>query len=254
MKALQRLNGRVNEHIVTLLMTWTIKGSVNDKYCLLFPWADGDLLLYWQRHPHPCVGIRPDQEAIQWVAKQIKGIASALETIHSSRYKRNLEPKEKYGRHGDIKAENILWYPPSERNPRGILVVADLGLTCFNSTQSRSNVPGEGIPVTPGYRPPECDLDGGKFSRAFDVWTFGCLILEMVCWTLGGEQNRKDFQDYRETPGINGVDTDIFFDVLFKGSEMASQDGSQMSYSTDSSGSTHFEHAIAVKGQVLEVR
>jgi serine/threonine protein kinase len=89
-------------------------------------------------------------------------MASALSTIHNPRNDMNLGPKRKYGRHGDIKSENILWYPPSEQNPRGHLVIADLGLTAFNSTRSRSNIPGESIPPSPDYRPPECDLAGGK--------------------------------------------------------------------------------------------
>lgn len=250
--ALQRLNGFNNEHIVTLLMTWSIDASIHGRYCLLFPWAEGDLQLYWEREIHPCSGMEPDLDAIQWVAKQIVGMASALKMIHSPRYNKNLEPRQKYGRHGDIKPENILWYPPSAQTPRGVLVVADLGLTTFNSTQSRSNVPGEGIPVSPGYRPPECDLEGGKFSRAFDIWTYGCLLLEMVCWLLGGHQNLEDFETHRETPGINGVETDIFFDVLFK-DQKTSQDGMQISNSSQSSGSAYCEHAIMVKGKIHEV-
>ncbi|RYN93764.1 hypothetical protein AA0120_g4141 [Alternaria tenuissima] len=244
--ALQRLHNRPNQHIVTLLATWAIEDSVRDRYCLLFPWAEGDLKSYWQREKCPCSGAKMDLNAIQWVTKQILGMADALKTIHSPN---TLEPKQKYGRHGDIKAENILWYPPSVKSRRGTLVIADLGLTEFKSTQSRSNVPGEGLSATPGYRPPECDLKGGTVSRAFDIWTYGCLLLEMVCWMLGGQKFLDEFEDHRMTPGIHGPDTDIFFEICSKGSRV-SQNEMQLQ---ETSESAYCKHAVAVKGEVHEV-
>ncbi|CAN9195088.1 unnamed protein product [Alternaria sp. RS040] len=247
-EALQRLNGSPNEHIVTLLMTWTVKDSITDRYCLLFPWAEGDLLSYWEREPYPCRGTQLDVRAIQWIAKQIVGMASALKTIHSPAHKRNLEPKQKYGRHGDIKPENILWYPSPVQSQRGTLVIADLGLTEFKSTQSRSNVPGEGLPTTPGYRPPECDLKGGKISRAFDIWTYGCLLLEMVCWMLGGQKLLNQFEDHRTTPGINTTKSEIFFDILSK-DLTASQDRLRPPAASES---VYYEHAVTVKKEVHE--
>ncbi|CAN9308974.1 unnamed protein product [Alternaria alternata] len=213
--ALQRLHDRPNQHIVTLLATWAIEASVHDRYCLLFPWAEGDLKSYWKHQRYPCDGTKMDLDAIRWVTKQILGMAGALKTIHSPGYNNSLEPKQKYGRHGDIKAENILWYPPSAPNEKGTLVIADLGLTEFNSTQSRSNVPGEGLSATPGYRPPECDLKGGTVSRAFDIWTYGCLLLEMIL-----SKESRVSQDKLQLPGTL---------------ELAYQ-----------------KHAIAVKGEVHE--
>jgi serine/threonine protein kinase len=228
-EALKRFSGFMHDHIVTLLMTWTIEGSIQDQYCLLFPWADHDLDQYWRITPCPCQGNNPDVTTIRWVAKQILGMADALDAIHHPRL---LVPGKKYGRHGDIKPENILRYP-SPTDPSGILVIADFGLTAFNSTISRSNVPGQGIPKTPGYRPPECDLKGGVLSRAFDIWTFGCLLLEMVCWALGGQAVRDDFEKFRNTTYITASKTDIFFDIQVK---------------------EHGGHALKVKGEVIKVR
>jgi serine/threonine protein kinase len=230
-EALKRFSGFTHDHLVTLLMTWTIKGSLKDKYCLLFPWADQDLDAYWRDKPCPRKGNNPDAATIRWVAKQIVGMAGALVTIHCPRNDKHLMPKQKYGRHGDIKPENILWYP-SPTDLFGILVIADLGLTTFNSTNSRSNVPGQGIPISPGYRPPECDLEGGVFSRAFDIWTFGCLLLEMVCWALGGQDARDEFEELRSTMYVMACKTEIFFDILFK---------------------SHGGHAVRVKAEVNQV-
>jgi serine/threonine protein kinase len=189
-------------------MTWTIK----DQYCLLFLWAEHDLDNYWINNERPVHDGKPDVEAIRWTMKQIVGMAGALDTMHNPRNV-NLAPKKKYARHGDIKPENILWYN-SPNDSRGIFVIADLGLTTLNSTKSRSMQPGRFVPVTAGYRPPECDLKGGVVSRAFDVWTYGCLLLELVCWILGGQAHRKRFETYRKTVYITNTKSEIFFDII----------------------------------------
>jgi serine/threonine protein kinase len=155
-----------------------------------------------------------DLEAIRWFAKQILGMAGALDAIHLPRYGQWLAVKSKYGRHGDITPKNILWYPSSAAPKHGILVVADLGLTAMHSTQSRSKVPNQGIAITPDYKPPESELEGSAYSRAFDIWSFGCVLLEMVCWTLGGERKRDGFERGRQKPWISGIDRGIFFDVM----------------------------------------
>lgn len=232
-KMLKRFSGTFHEHLVTLLMTW----SIQDRHYFLFPWADGDLELYWEddsnKLPIDTAAGGIDLKAMRWLSSQILGLTKALHLIHNPSHL-NLQPEElKYGRHGDIKSQNILYYP-SPKYPRGILVIADFGLTAFNSDRSRSNIPGEKIPGTPQYRPPECDLQGGTISRSYDIWTFGCLLLELVCWALGGNDQLKDFNEYRFTPYITGTESDIFFDVQQKG--------------------TGSKYVVKVKEKVTEVR
>jgi hypothetical protein len=207
-QALQRYSGFIHDHLVTLLMSWKTK---ND-YFLLFVWAEYDLDDYWAQHVPPVKAGAPDTKAIQWIAKQIVGMAGALNTMHNNP---RLTPDQKrYARHGDIKPENILWYR-SPSDPKGILVLADLGLTTFNSTKSRSMQSGRHVAVTPVYRPPECDLVGGVVSRASDVWTYGCVLLELVCWALGGQELRNVFEGERSTLfRPTNVRSSIFFDVV----------------------------------------
>jgi serine/threonine protein kinase len=188
-------------------MTWTIRNHC----CLLFPWAEQDLDHYWSHNEPPIRDSAPDANALRWIAKQIRGMAGALDTMHNPK-PTNLAPAKKYARHGDIKPENILWYK-SPSDARGIWVIADLGLTTFNSTKSRSMQPGQFVPGTPDYRPPECDLKGGLVSRAFDVWTFGCLLLELVSWALGGQKLRTEFDKKRRSIYVTNVQSEIFFDV-----------------------------------------
>lgn len=198
-----------HKHLVTLLMSWTM----NNHYYLLFPLAGCNLEDYWDK-AHFSGSQRPlEVDMVQWISQQIVGMAGALNVVHEP--PQFLQAIPKYGRHGDIKPENILWYQ-SEEDPRGILVIADMGLAAIHSDKSRSNIPNRGIPGTPRYRPPECDLDGGKISRSYDIWTFGCLLLEMTCWALGGEKNRQEFEEARGSPYITGAISSIFFDALIK--------------------------------------
>lgn len=177
---------------------------------MIFPWAHCDLDNYWQKiNPKPDLN---DVGFLRWVSEQCVGLMEAVSVIHNPSH---LTTDKRYGRHGDIKAENILWYRTGtpDSKGRGIFVISDLGLTAINSQKSRSMQPNKGLSTTPSYRPPECDIDGGKISRAFDIWTLGCLYLELLCWLLTGYEGKAAFDLERITPFIYGSSNDIFFDV-----------------------------------------
>jgi len=152
-------------------------------------------------------GVNPDIPTVRWLAKQAMGMAGALDAIHNPRYEgQTLPHKKKYGRHGDIKPENILWYP-SPTDDKGILVLVDLGHTMFNTTRSRSKVPGQDVPASSDYRPPECDLKGGVISRAFDVGTVSCLLLDMCTWAL---DDLAEFEKHQKASYISPI---IFYEI-----------------------------------------
>ncbi len=212
---LRRFNGLVHPHLVTLLTTFTHK----ERFNMLFPWAECDLEAFWEeKNPSP----DPQNiDFVLWVSNQCRGIMEAVEIIHNPKHLLN---DKRYGRHGDIKPENVLWYKSPSEGDKGILVISDLGLASFNREESRSMIPNRSILYTPGYRPPECDLEGGTISRAFDIWTLGCLYLELICWLLGGWEAKDDFQKSRTTTYIMGTNTDIFFDLRRIGDDESSDD------------------------------
>jgi serine/threonine protein kinase len=180
----------------------------------LFPFAESDLDRYWTLHTNWDAVRSPDPDCqydtIQWISKQIFKMVEALEHIHN--LDKTLSVDKRFGRHGDLKPENVLWYRSPE-DPKGFLVIADLGLAVCNSEHSRSGIPSHTVARTPNYRSPECDLEDGKISRSYDIWTLGCLLLEMVCWILGGPQARNDFAKERTSTYVTGSQSDIFFDV-----------------------------------------
>lgn len=189
--ALKVFNGFAHPHVVRLLMTWTYQG----KFFLLFPFAECDLGKYWESEPSPKV----DKGAIRWMSKQLLGIAGALASIHDpasthspSDNLRVPDDEDQYGRHGDLKPENILFYN-LKGEEKGTLVIADMGLSRLHTMLSRSNQSNNKVPATPRYKPPECDIEGARIARSYDIWTFGCLVLEWVCWLFGGQSARESF-------------------------------------------------------------
>lgn len=197
-----------NKHLVTLLASYTLEG----KYFFLFPYAKCDLLFYWEElHPKNTWTI----ENVHWVSAQMAGLMSGLSTIHNPSHE-HIGPKDdwRYGRHGDIKPDNILWFPTTD-DPQGILVISDMGLSSINRLQSRSDIPGNKVAGVPGYCPPECGPEG-KVSRKFDIWTMGCLYLDFLTWLLKEKEGYGKFLKARETPmeANTSVSTNGFFKRL----------------------------------------
>jgi hypothetical protein len=212
-KMLRLFSGH-HDHLIMLLMSF----SWNGNNYLLFPWAGCDLENYWNSKtpPYNTKTALMDPVKMKWVSRQILGLTSGLHSIHNPAHLHSSSDM-RFGRHGDLKPENILWLQPEDDHPdsEGILVIGDLGISAIHRKASRSNQPGKKIPHSPNYRPPECDLEGGTVSRAFDIWTLGCLFLEMVCWTLGGTQLIKEFSAARtKVPYLGSrMNTNIFFDI-----------------------------------------
>ena len=193
---LKRFRMHPHEHLVKLLATYRLNG----KYHMIFPYADSNLRQYWRKNALP----EFSYENVSWTLQQCKAIGSALHLIHTQSYtsissgsSQNPNEPRMYTRHGDIKPENILWYakpPPS----KGRLVITDFGLTDCHQRDSRSAIPPGSIGGSPTYEPPEVELKL-KVSRAYDIWTLGCVYLEFITWLLCGSDTLEKFPDARIT-------------------------------------------------------
>lgn len=194
-------DGIQNVRLLAKIIERTSGGGV--KYSLLFPWAEKDLAQFWEE-------TQRDEADIRWIAEQCHCLANALSFIHNPCF---LDPNEKqlFGRHGDIKPENVLWF---KNNEGAKLAFSDMGLAEVRKDSSRSNIPGENIPRSPTYRPPECEMAGtkGHISRSFDIWTLGCVFLEFVVWILEGPKGITDFHSKLRTPYINSL---VFIHIFF---------------------------------------
>ncbi|KAK1479999.1 protein kinase [Colletotrichum cuscutae] len=191
------------DHLIQLQLTY----KHGQSYYLVFPWADGNLCEFWERH----IANPSSHFEVIWLLEQLLGLVHALRKIHHLRTMPDsdivppvsdspqiLFDDKHWGRHGDIKPENILWFQEYKESHRNFLVISDFGLTRFNSADSRSRVAHDSVMGFSGsYRPPDLDLKG-NISQRYDIWSLGCVFLEFVSWFLVGNfRTRKEFSDAR---------------------------------------------------------
>jgi serine/threonine protein kinase len=235
---LKALGPKNHPHLIKLLATY----EMGNKYHLMFPYANANLRKYWEDHPTPNF----DENTVLWSLKQMSGIASGLQLIHDFRVTVPLsvpgagtgdirlgkgkgvvqlkvqKGEQWFGRHGDIKPENVLWFAKDQYSPRphpmGVLQIADFGLGRFHGRDSRSGVNPETILSSPTYEPPECKMRL-PVSRAYDIWSLGCIYLEFITWLLRGSAAIDGFADFR---GRDATDTGINDDNFFT---IATEDG-----------------------------
>ena len=177
----------------------------------MFPYADGDLREYWKRTALP----KWNRQILLWWLKQVVGIVSGLSVIHKLSRAGKPVSKTLYGRHGDLRPANILWFKkrPGCTDPNGILLIADLGLAKFHRFESRSNDIDAVFPLT--YSPPR--HPGERITRAFDIWSLGCLLLEFVTYIVCGEKAIEEFSQLRGYDDPRTVfTTDCFYSIDHK--------------------------------------
>ncbi|KDN67571.1 putative protein kinase domain-containing protein [Colletotrichum sublineola] len=201
LRALKKLCARAQKekHLIKLLLTF----QLGQKIYLVFEWADGNLQQFWARKKVESV-----DTSTRWMLQQCRGIANAVKRIHGLATWQKQERKRSsasgteeeedlvkdWGRHGDIKPSNILWFS-TYGDDRDHLVVADLGLTRYHSRLTRSRVSRvDGFTGT--YRAPEVDL-GYLISSKYDIWSLGCVFLEFCIWYLLGAGDIEAFESER---------------------------------------------------------
>ncbi|KAI1075336.1 kinase-like domain-containing protein [Whalleya microplaca] len=210
-------------YIIPLLMTYEIRQNIYDEfpsdYCLVFPWATGDLQSFWKVNS-TLVG---DRRIIPWISMQCYQLARAVSFIHNSSLDTGNDPLDSqtfYGRHGDIKPSNILWLSSDREGKyedQGKLVLGDFGLTQFHRRSSRSDLTSSNLAASLTYRPPEID-NTGRISRSMDIWPLGCIFLEFIIWFLEGFDTLDDeFREARTESDIYGIRADTFFRIMGQG-------------------------------------
>jgi serine/threonine protein kinase len=66
--------------------------------------------------------------------------------------------------------------------------------------------------TSPTYEPPECKLHR-PVSRAYDLWSLGCVYLEFITWLLKGSKEIETFADFRGRQSSIGINDDRFFTI-----------------------------------------
>jgi serine/threonine protein kinase len=129
-----------------------------------------------------------------------------------------------YGRHSDIKPENVLWMRQNVREKLGVLQICDFGLGRFHRLETRSRVDPRAVAGTSTYAPPELFLEN-PISRAYDIWSLGCVFLEFVTWLVSGPSGLDRFTKARCMACQDGIEDDMFFTVDRRSSKAVVREG-----------------------------
>ena len=190
---LKELRKYSHPHIVTDLATWTQDRG----YYMLFPYAQCNLREYMQQNEFT------ERDAF-WLLDQFRGMANAVKRIHDLEIeaststldvKTSIVAGRKTGWHHDIKPENILYFKDSPSN-RGMFRISDWGSAKVNTYRTRSYHT-KSLIGTITYEPPEFTYQG-ETSRPYDLWSLGCVFLELLIWAVFGPTNIENFSGQRD--------------------------------------------------------
>lgn len=83
----------------------------------------------------------------------------------------------------------------------------------FHKRLTRSQVLPDRLSGSPTYEPPEIKL-GKKISRAYDIWSLGCVYLEFITWLVCGWEALDKFPKARDITGLNEINDDTFYTIV----------------------------------------
>ena len=235
---LKRLEEKKHPHLIPLILSYELE-DLAGKFKLVFPLAKGDMRVLWGEDPED------NRHSALWILEQCYGISDALSVVHQD-HKTNIREWENnpnmphFGRHGDIKPDNILIFEKQggtgSNGPH--MVLSDFGLGNFHRLVSRSRVDPRKTPNSPTYRAPEFDVKrdrGWSITRRADIWNLACTFLELLTWYIMGKDavqntfaNRREYEPMHITrdqlvrgerygvpsEGVVGLFEDIFFQII----------------------------------------
>jgi serine/threonine protein kinase len=122
---------------------------------------------------------RPVWIQLLGITKALGKIGGGAETIFGPSDKQQFQ-----GTHFDLKPANILV------DNDGTWIISDFGQSTFReTTRSSSRVVNQG--GTDAYAPPEIDNLDARFSRRYDIWSLGCIMLEVLAFVLLGHEGLR---------------------------------------------------------------
>lgn len=170
-----------HQHIMDVMAVLNWEGSGR---FLMYQWADGgNLRDLYRTYPNLVLSAT----FVRQIVSQLWGLSSALSCLH------NFNPTSGGSyRHGNLKPENILRF--ENGTSVGILKISDLGLADFHIGETGFREPTAIRYGTPSYEPPEVILDADLArSQQYDIWSIGCIFLELLVWVLYGYEELEKF-------------------------------------------------------------
>ncbi|KIW06546.1 uncharacterized protein PV09_02976 [Verruconis gallopava] len=212
---------RGNHQIVELLESPNIVKMITtykhgNTFNIIFPLAKTDLNHFLREKTFGSDALREAPLELCPIWTQALGITKALGSISKIQSKGSKLPhlqtqSSLIGFHFDLKPANILV------DHDGTWLITDFGLAQFApGNGSTSRVINQG--GTDAYAPPEYLNVNGKFSRRYDVWSLGCVLLEVVAFAVDGQKGLLDLDAARRTSTKHRTD-DRFFTATADGND-----------------------------------
>lgn len=197
-------NRKGHEHLIKVLAAFSQCG----RDFLIFPLAKGSLIELWHQWDDS-----PPENALGMI-EQCHGLMEGLQHIHQYVSTGLSQDVTVLGRHGDIKPQNILWFRDSSNKDR--LVLSDFTLMRFHEKDSNQETTLDRISGTRTYRAPEVEVSSHHHvSQKYDVWSLGCVFLELIsCYLLGYKATRgrafkgadgQDYQSFHTVREMNSI-------------------------------------------------
>ena len=171
-------------NIIPIISSYKFRGKTN----LLFPRASGGSLHDLLRNNVRPAELATDEDFLFCLC----GLCSAVNTVHS--FSINELNLSMIGCHHDIKPRNIL---VDGRK----FVLADFGLARLKMATESSKT--DFVTGPAWYLSPECEdvedaFEKHTISRPSDIWSFGCILLEVLTYLLKGPDGIAAFQQRRK--------------------------------------------------------
>lgn len=195
LREVETLRQREHPNIVPLLASYTLKSTESEAAVttlhFIFPLAEKDLE-EWMNCAQPPAWLQglPKPERQAYLHRFIYALVSGLSFLH----------RVKDGTitaHHDLKPQNILVFGQE-------LKIADFGRSHLRPLAKGSETEGSLGLGTYNYHPPEYWKENGdraeeKHGRAFDVWSMGCIIIEIAILIVHGWGSEKvtEFRNQR---------------------------------------------------------
>ena len=176
--------------ITKVLASFEHKGN----YFMILPLAEENMRQFWAHS-------QPASFTSEWCLDEMAGVSSGLSTLHQAA-----------GWHNDLKPENILVFKDGRPN-KYFFRISDFGISYVHPRGSKLELPPH--PGTGTYEPPECQMNQ-KQSQKYDIWSLGCIFLELLIWALKGSDAIGSFADDRlkDTPASDdNFRNDYFFSL-----------------------------------------
>ena len=181
---MQKLN---DPHIVRYIKAY----KHGDAFNLVFPCSKTNLDHYLRDADQGAPNGYDKNPECSPVWAELLGVTRALDRIIHYNTPGQDSGETFYGYHFDLKPANILV------EESGKWLITDFGQAVFKPGTGTSKIRGRG--GTEAYAPPEFDEPASPSNRKYDVWSLGCIFLEVGAFVMGSHKGVKDFDSLKYT-------------------------------------------------------